>query len=203
MLTGGQRSWYLPVLIVGSALATFLLGVVVTMWLGVVSLSATPAVPPLAEVASNGPAKNQTRPPDGALQTSVQAQTPQPATPAPAQPAAETPVRPSPNARDSGATPASVPATASAAATQPGNYSLQLGGFLDAAKAKSLADQTTARGYTPIAMDAADGYGRTWHYVRLGAFPDERAAALAASDLLERAGIGSVVVRLSATGAGR
>jgi hypothetical protein len=52
-------------------------------------------------------------------------------------------------------------------------------------------------------IEAADGYGRTWHYVRLGAFADEHAAALAASDLLERAGIGAAVVRLSAANAGR
>jgi hypothetical protein len=66
-----------------------------------------------------------------------------------------------------------------------------------------LVDQLAARGYSPAPIDAADGYGRTWHYVRLGAFGDERAAALAASDLLERAGIGAAVVRLSAANAGR
>jgi SPOR domain len=65
-----------------------------------------------------------------------------------------------------------------------------------------VTEQLAARGYAPVSVDAADGYGRTWHYVRLGAFADERAAALAASDLFEQAGIGAVVVRVSAANAG-
>jgi hypothetical protein len=66
-----------------------------------------------------------------------------------------------------------------------------------------LAVQVADRGHTPIAIDATDSYGHSWHYVRLGVFTDERAAALASQDLLERAGIGSTVVRLFATTAGR
>jgi cell division septation protein DedD len=94
-------------------------------------------------------------------------------------------------------------AAASPAAPQAGNFSLQLGAFLDQGKAKSVADQLAAQGYAPVAADAGDGYGRTWHYVRLGAFADERAAALAASDLLEQTGIGAAVVRVSTANAGR
>ena len=83
------------------------------------------------------------------------------------------------------------------------NFTLQFGAFLDQAKAKSMTDQLAARGYALVAADAADGYGRTWHYVRLGGFADERAAALAASDLLEQTGIGAAVVRVSTTNAER
>jgi cell division protein FtsN len=79
---------------------------------------------------------------------------------------------------------------------------LQFGAFLDQAKAKSAADQLAARGYAPVSVDAADGYGRTWHYVRLGAFADQRAAALVASDLLAQAGIGAAIVRVAAANAG-
>ena len=86
---------------------------------------------------------------------------------------------------------------------QAGNFTLQLGAFLDQAKAKSMADRLAARGYAPVAADAADGYGRIWHYVRLGGFADERAAALAESDLLEQTGIGAAVVRVSTTNAER
>jgi hypothetical protein len=86
---------------------------------------------------------------------------------------------------------------------QAGNFTLQFGAFLDPAKAKSMADQLAARGYSLVAPDAADGYGRTWHYVRLGGFADERAAALAASDLLEQTGIGAAVVRVSTMNAER
>ena len=91
---------------------------------------------------------------------------------------------------------------ANPAAGQAGTFSLQFGAFLDQAKAKSAAAELAARGYPPVAVDAADGYGRTWHYVRLGAFADERAATLAASDLLAQAGIGAAVVRVAAANAG-
>jgi DedD protein len=199
---GGQRSWYLPVLIVGSALAAFLLGVVVTMWLGTVPLPATPPVAPLAQVASNAPAEIQTTPPDSTLPNFAQAQATPPAAPASAQPAAETLVQHSPNVADSAAAPASVPSGAQASASQAGEYSLQLGAFLDAAKAKSLATELLARGYTPDSIDVADGDGRAWHYVRLGAFRDERAADRAAADLLVGTGIGAAVIRSSAAQVG-
>ena len=193
----------MPVLIVGSALAAFLLGVVVTMWLGTVPLSATLPVASLAQVASNVPAEKQTTLPDGTLPNSAQAHATPPAAPEPTQPAAETPVRPSPNVTGSAATPTSAPsAAANPAASQAGEYSLQLGAFLDAAKAKSLAAELLARGYTPDSIDAADGYGRAWHYVRLGAFPDEGAANRAAADLLVRAGIGGAIIRSSAAHVG-
>jgi cell division septation protein DedD len=183
-----RSEWRLPAMIVGTALAALLLGSAGTIWRGKKPL------PQIAHAAGSAQAV-------GAVGTSQKTGLPesarnsaQPPT-AQAGPAATISKRP--------ASPASTPATTSAGATQPGSYGLQLGAFLDAAKAKSLADLTTARGYTPIAIDAADGYGRTWHYVRLGAFADQRVAALTASDLLERAGIGSVVIRLSAADEGR
>ena len=203
MPTVGQSSWYLTVLILGSALAAFLLGVVVTIWLVTVPLSATPPGPPPAQVASNAPAATQTSLPDGTPPNFAQAQATPPAASAPAaQPAAVTSVRPSPNVTDSGAASASVPSAANPAASHAGEYSLQLGAFLDAAKAKSLAAELLARGYTPDSIEGADAYGRAWHYVRLGSFPDERAAEGAAAELLIRAGIGAAVTRSSAANAG-
>jgi cell division septation protein DedD len=85
---------------------------------------------------------------------------------------------------------------------QIGCYSLQLGAFLDAAKAKALTDELAAQGYRPASIKAADGYGRTWRYVRFGPYPDARAATLAASDLFEKAGLASVVVPASSASAG-
>jgi cell division protein FtsN len=189
-------------LIVGSALAAFLLGVVVTMWLGTGSLSATPPASPQAEVGSNTPAENRTSLPGGTLPNSAQAQATQPAVSGPAQPTAATPVRSSPTVTDSAAASASVPSAAKPSVSRVGEFSLQLGAFLDAAKAKSLAAELLARGYTSDAIDAPDGYGRAWHYLRLGAFPDEEAADRAAADLLLRAGIGATVIRSSAASAG-
>jgi cell division septation protein DedD len=174
-------------MIVGAALAALLLGSTGTIWLG------TKPLPQIAHAAGSAQAVGPvgTSEPTGLPESAGNSAQP-PA--AQAGPAASISKRP--------ASPASTPALASAAATQFGSFSLQLGAFLDAAKAKSLTDQIAARGYTPIATDAADGYGRTWHYVRLGVFADEHAASLGSSDLLKRAGIGSVVVRLSAANAG-
>lgn len=140
--------------------------------------------------------------PDATPPNSAEAQPTQPAAPALAQPAAATPSAPSPNITGSPAGPVSLPIAAKLSASQAGEYSLQLGAFLEAAKAKSLTAELLARGYTPDSIDAADGYGRAWHYVRLGAFPDEQAADRAAADLLVRAGIGAAVIRSSAANAG-
>jgi cell division protein FtsN len=82
------------------------------------------------------------------------------------------------------------------------NFSLQLGAFLDAADAKLLSGRLAAEGYVPVSTDVPDGYGHVWHYVRLGAFADEQAASLTASELLERTGIAPVIVRGSAASAG-
>jgi cell division protein FtsN len=241
-----RSDWYLPALIVGTALAAFFLGSATTMWLGAAPVPVTVRGAALAQGAAAALGKNEsggqkTAPaasPAGPAQATPapalrSAQPPvagaaslaQPASSAasapgdtetsgPAGPAAGTTQAPAsgsaqPNsaaavsAAQPGASPASAPGPASPGASPAGEFGLQLGAFLNAAKAKLLVDQLAARGYSPAPIDAADGYGRTWHYVRLGAFGDERAAALAASDLLERAGIGAAVVRLSAANAGR
>jgi cell division septation protein DedD len=91
---------------------------------------------------------------------------------------------------------------AASGAAQGGMFSLQVGAFLDAANAKLLSGRLTSEGYAPMSIAAADGYGHVWHYVRLGAFADEQAASLIASEILERTGIASVIVRGSATSAG-
>lgn len=209
MLKRGWSDWYFPALIVGLALAAFFLGSATTIWLGTVSLSSTLRGAALAQGVPAAPSGNQTTgpadPPPSAAQT--------PATQTPAigpaqkiglaQPAAAAAAAQSaPAVAISAASPASAPGPTSGAASQAGQYSLQLGAFLDATKAKSVADQLAARAYTPIAIDAADGFGRTWHYVRLGAYRDEDAAARA-SDLLARAGIGAAVVRPAAAHAER
>jgi cell division septation protein DedD len=246
-----RSDWYLPALIVGTALAAFFLGSATTMWLGAAPVSvtargaalaqgaaaalgknesggqkiapaaspagpaqATPAPalrsaqPPVAGAASlaqpagspaSAPGDTETSGPAGPAARAAQA----PATQAPASGSAQPNSAAAVSAAQPGASPASAPGPASPGASPAGEFGLQLGAFLNAAKAKLLVDQLTARGYSPAPIDAADGYGRTWHYVRLGAFGDERAAALAASDLLERAGIGAAVVRLSAANAGR
>jgi cell division protein FtsN len=214
MPKGDRSDWYLPALIVGTALAAFLLGSATMMWLGSASLPAAARGAASAQAPSNVLAENrtlgQTTGPSGASAGPTQtpaAQTPAPGSPQPAEAAAVSAAPPHAAATASAAQPAAPPASApgppSPAAPQNADFALQLGAFLDATKAKSLADQLAARSYSPALIEAADGYGRTWHYVRLGAFADEHAAALAASDLLERAGIGAAVVRLPAANAGR
>jgi cell division protein FtsN len=213
------NDWYLPALIVGLALIAFLLGSATTMWLGTAPVPAVARAAALAQGAPSALGENrtpgQTTGSAGSPEGPAQAPAPAPGSTPPA--AAETPAAsaasPSLAPAASAAPPSSAPAASAAASSAPGpaspvapqsgDFSLQLGAFLDAAKAKSLADRLAARGYSPASIEAADGYGRTWHYVRLGAFADERAAALAASHLLERVGIGAAVVRLSAANAGR
>jgi cell division protein FtsN len=214
MPKGDRSDWYLPALIVGTALAAFLLGSATMMWLGSALLPVAAHGAASARAPSNELAKNQTTAqttgPSGASAGPTQtpaAQTAGPGSPQPAEAAAASAAPPhaaaTASATQPAAAPASAPGPASPPAPQGGNFALQLGAFLDAAKAKSLADQLAVRGYSPASVDAADGYGRTWHYVRVGAFGDEHAAAQAASDLLERAGIGAAVVRLPGANAGR
>ena len=89
--------------------------------------------------------------------------------------AAPAPAAPASLASEAGASEASASAPASPAAAPAGDFSLQFGAFLDAAKAKSLIGQLAARGYSPASVDVADGYGQIWHYVRFGGFADEHA----------------------------
>jgi cell division protein FtsN len=197
----GWNDWYFPALILGLALTAFFLGSATTIWLGTVSLSPTPRGAAVVQGAASGPNGNQTigpadRPP--AADQSPAAQAPGPAQPAAAAVAAQS----TPVAAVSAAVPASAPGTTNPAASQAEGYSLQLGAFLDATKAKSVAELLAARGFTPTAIDAADGFGRTWHYVRLGGYRDEDAAARA-SNQLARAGIGTAVVRPAAAHAER
>jgi len=185
MQTAKSSDWRLPVLIVGMALAAFFLGSTTTIWLS------AKLMPSLTRAAASA---------QGTVNTVVASQ------PAGSGSGEQPPAGKAASVAQKPVSPVSAPAAASPAAPQPSSYSLQLGAFLDAAKAKLLADQRAdplaARGYSPALIDGADGSGRTWHYVRFGVFPDERTAALAASDLLEKAGIGSVVVRASSANAG-
>jgi cell division septation protein DedD len=200
--------WRFPVLIIGVALAAFLLGSAITIWLGtkpVASIAQAALLPSGAmsrvgsgqaaspgQVTSPGQASSPAASPPAAQATASKSASAAPPAAKAAAPAAQPAVPP----------PASAPGPVGAAAAPPGSYSLQLGAFLDAAKAKSLTDQLAAQGYATASIDALDGYGRTWHYIRFGAFRDESNAALAASDLLEKAGIASVVVRASPANAG-
>jgi cell division protein FtsN len=218
-MPGREHSdWYPPALIVGTALATFLLGLATAMWLFATPLPAVVGPAVLAQGAARARGAQQATLPAGSAAGAAQASTGQgtgsgspPAaesravSPSPPRPAAAASSSPGSAASTALPQPPAAAAAASAAgsaAAQTGGFSLQFGAFLDQAKAKSLADQLAAKGYAPVSVDAADGYGRTWHYVRLGAFADERAAALAASDLLEQAGIGATVVRVAAANAG-
>lgn len=205
-MPGREHSdWYTLALIVATALAMFVLGSVTAVW-----LVAAPA-PDIAQAklsfqdlagrAGGKEAAGTTARPSSAARVSPQPET----TPSAATSAATAGVSPRQSAAAKSSAPAaaaSAAGAASPAAPQGGNFSLQLGAFLDEAKAKSLAAQLATQGYAPVSLAAADGYGRTWHYVRLGAFADERAAAGAASDLLVQAGIGAAVVRVSAANAG-
>jgi DedD protein len=203
----GHSDWYPLALIVATALTMFVFGSVTAVWLldtplpvipqPKISMQGTGAAGgghPLAGTAASrlGPASAspQQRTTSGTAPSTA-------ATGGSSPPPTAAPLRPS-----SAAAAASGSGAASPATPQGGNFSLQLGAFLDETKAKSVAVQVATRGYAPVSVVAADGYGRTWHYVRLGAFADERAAALAASDLLVQAGIGAAVVRLSAANAG-
>lgn len=223
-MPGPEHSdWYPAALIVGTALATFLLGSATAMWLLAKPLPAavgptaltqggagvrgaqqmdlptgSPAGPARASTGQ-GTASNPVQPAETVAGSSSP---PPPAVAASSSPSAASPVSAPASPASAPASPASAPASARPAAPQAGNFSLQFGAFLDQAKAKSAADQLAARGYAPVSVDAADGYGRTWHYVRLGAFADQRAAALVASDLLAQAGIGAAIVRVAAANAG-
>lgn len=207
-MSGREHSeWYPPALIVGTALAMFLLGLAIAMRLLVIPPTAVAGPTALAQGGAGVRGAQQMAVPTGspagpAQPSTAQATTSGASRPAETAAASSSPPAPTAAASSSPSSPASAPASASPAAPQTGNFSLQFGAFLDQAKAKSAADQLAARGYAPVAVDAADGYGRTWHYVRLGAFADARAAVLAASDLLEQAGIGAAVVRVSAANAG-
>jgi cell division protein FtsN len=210
-MRAGERSvWYMPALIVGMAVATFLLGLATAMWLPTASLPVVVPGTALIQGRAGMLDENRTSGSAGSPEGPAQATAATVSAPGSAQPAKTATVSPAPlppaavaSAVPPAAVQASAPGPASPAAPKGADFSLQLGAFLDMAKAKSVADQLAARGYSPTSTEAADGYGRTWHYVRLGAFNDERAAALAASDLFERAGIGAAVVRLSAANAGR
>jgi cell division septation protein DedD len=229
-MPGREHSdWYPPALILGTALATFLLGSATAMWLFTKPLPAVvvptalaqggaaapggpqmvlqPGLPPGPgeQSTAQGAAAGASRPAEtvglsssSAAPAAAASSSPETAaaSSAPAAPTAEASTSPS-------AAPAvSADGSASPAAPQAGNFSLQFGAFLDQAKSKSAAAQIAARGYAPVSVDAADGYGRTWHFVRLGAFADEHAAALAASDLLAQAGIGAAIVRIAAANGG-
>jgi cell division septation protein DedD len=194
--------WRLPAMIVGTALVALLLGSAVTIWLGTKPLPAIAGADPPAQATAGAVGASQSTGLPWSAGNSAQTPTAQAAAGGVGS-GAQTAGSTAGSVAQRPVSPVPAPSSAGAAATQSGSYSLQLGAFLDAVKAKLLADQIAARGYTPIAIDAADRYGRTWHYVRLGAFADERAASLGSADLLGRAGIGSVVVRLSAADAGR
>ena len=193
--------WRFPVLVIGVALAAFLLGSAITIWLGTKPVASIAQAALLPSSAMSRVGSGQTTSPGQttslvASPPAAQATAPKSASVAP--PAANAPAA----AAQPPVSPASTPGSDGPAAAPPGSYSLQFGAFLDAAKAKSLTDQLAARGYATASIDALDGYGRTWHYIRFGAFRDESNAALAASDLLEKSGIASVVVRASPANAG-
>jgi cell division protein FtsN len=207
-MPGPEHSdWYPAALIVGMALATFLLGSATAMWLLAKPLPAGVGPTALAQGGAGARGAQQIDVPTGSPAGPARAPTGQGTASNPAQPAETVagssslpPPAAAASSSPSAASPASAPASAGPA--QAGNFSLQFGAFLDQARAKSAADQLAARGYAPVSVDAADGYGRTWHYVRLGAFADQRAAALVASDLLAQAGIGAAIVRVAAANAG-
>jgi DedD protein len=206
-MPGREHSdWYPLALIVATALVTFALGSAIAVWLVAAPLPviAEPkaAIPDIARARSDHETSGTAASPGGPAQASPPQTTSGPTPSA----ATASGAPPSPTAKPS-TSPSAAAAAANSGATSPagpqgGNFSLQLGAFLDETKAKSLVAQVATQGYAPVSVAAADGYGRTWHYVRLGAFADERAAAVAASDLLVRAGIGAAVVRVSATNAG-
>jgi cell division septation protein DedD len=208
---------YLLTLMAGTAVVTFALGAAVAMWLAITPPTGAASAPTVTSLLKPSPAgagspANVVPAPSppvalepvlakaaaaaaGSAVLTAASPAPAPATPAP--PAA-TPV-----ASEARGSEASAPAPASPAAVQAGDFSLQFGAFLDAAKAKALIGQLAARGYSPASVDAADGYGQMWHYVRFGGFADERAAALVASDLQQRTGIGAAIVRVSTANAER
>jgi cell division septation protein DedD len=206
MPSAERVDWYLLTLIVGTALAAFVLGSATTIWLGLPTLGGA-----LTPSTAGLPHRSEAIGPESSSANASQAPTPQ--TPAPAKTvaaAAESASQPATSPAPvqgtaSEATSPGAPAAGSATPAAPpvGDFSLQFGAFLDAANAKSLIGQLGARGYSPVSIDVADGYGHIWHYIRLGAFPDEQAAGRAASEVLERTGIGAAIVRVSAANAGQ
>ena len=217
MPSAGRSNLYLVTLITGTALATFALGAVVAMWLGITPELAAALAPTVTSLVKRSPSNAGSpanvvpaaSPPVPVKTAAISAGSGvlAAASPAPAPKtstaAAPAPAAPASLASEAGAREASASTPASPAAAQAGDFSLQFGAFLDAAKAKSLIGQLAAQGYSPASIDVADGYGQMWHYVRFGGFADEHAAALAASDLLQRTGIGVAIVRISTANAGR
>lgn len=217
MPSGARSNLFLLALIAGTTVAMFLLGAAVTMWLGIMPPAGAASAPSIISSLGPNPAGSPTNTASAASSpgsapsvTSSPSASPagSPASPVPSAPAKETAVStvasPAPSAAASQTNGAGAAASspASPAVVQAGAFSLQFGGFLDAAKAKSLIGELAARGYAPASVDVADGYGQMWHYVRFGGYADERAAALAASDLLQRTGIGAAIIRVSTANAG-
>jgi DedD protein len=205
-MPGREHSdWYPLALIVATALVMFALGSAIALWLVATPLPvvAEPkvSIPGMAGAHSRQKTGGTAAAPLGVAQATSQPTASGPTPSAATVHGAPPPATAKPSTSASAAT-AAASGAASPAASQAGNFSLQLGAFLDEAKAKSLAAQVATQGYAPISVAAADGFGRTWHYVRLGAFANARAAAVAASDLLVQAGIGAAVVRVSAANAG-
>jgi cell division septation protein DedD len=226
-----QTDWYLLVLIAGTAVVAFVLGSAVTLWLGPAvgardqsalgRLGPGTIVASQAGVAGAGPLRASNTDITSSKSQSVSSlmqparslasgrsvvspESRQPiAGPAPAGQSAAAMMAAASQASQSAETkPEAGGASAALGAIQPARFSLQLGAFLEAANAKSLSGKLAAQGYAPISVDSPDGYGHVWHYVRLGAFADDHAAALSASELLEQTGIGAAIVRGSAASAG-
>jgi cell division septation protein DedD len=225
MPSEGRVDWYWLTLMVGTAIVFFVIGCASTVWwfggaarpvaalardvalaaggkpLGGPTGSAAGAGPGTsAESINVAPASGDAAPAKSAASAGQPTASPASAGQgSPPGPALATPAAASP-----GQTAAAAAAAGSTAQPTPqaGNFSLQLGAFLDAANAKLLVGRLAAAGYAPVSIDAPDSGGHVWHYVRLGAFADQYAASLSAAEVLAQTGIAAVIVRGSATSAG-
>jgi cell division septation protein DedD len=76
------------------------------------------------------------------------------------------------------------------------SYAVQLGAFLQAGNAERLAAQANEKGYKAEVMVLKDSRGRSWHLVRVGAYPDQGQAHTIASEIEGKLKI-KIVVRPS------
>jgi len=72
-------------------------------------------------------------------------------------------------------------------------FTVQLGAFLDPAKANQLSRQLIEKGYSAEVSTMSDGHKRAWRLVRVGTYTDRNHADAAALEIEQRTGVKGIV----------
>ena len=194
-------------LIVGGAVALVLIGTTAFVLLRETGAPSPEPSPPAAQPSTTPVAPPPAPPPVAATPASPPAPppvaSPPAATPEPAAPPVEPPPPPP---RASTVIEPQLPSTSSEAKpSKPAHgatiYTLQLGSFLVPGNASALVGRLNAHGGSAYEKAEADANGKTWHFVRFGAFDTKAEAEAAADDLKRTEGISAVLVRTKADSA--